>query len=159
MDTVQSGPDHGTADNQTHPVLLYDGVCGLCDKLVQFTLPRDRRGVLRYAALQSDLGRAVLERHGKDPDDLDTLAVVVDRGTPKERLLVRSRAALFVASTFGGPWRLLGAFRIVPAFLLDLAYRGVAKIRYRLFGKLDACQLPRPEGRDRFLDAGPSDAA
>lgn len=136
------------------PILLYDGVCGLCDRLVQFTLPRDKNGVLRYAALQSELGTEILRRHGRNPDDLDTLAVVVDRGLPTERLLVRSRAALFVASTFGGAWRLLAVLRIVPTFLLDLAYRGVARIRYRVFGKFDACQLPRPEWRDRFLDAG-----
>ena len=84
-----------TATERPHPVLLYDGVCGLCDKLVQFTLPRDKQGVLHYATLQSELGRGIMERHGRDPDDLKTLAVVVDRGLPTERLLLRSRAALF----------------------------------------------------------------
>jgi predicted DCC family thiol-disulfide oxidoreductase YuxK len=134
------------------PIVLYDGVCALCNRLVTFTLARDRAGVFRFASLQGELARETLARHHRDADALDTLVVVVDPGSPGERLLDRSTAALFVLRHLPGVWAIAGrTLTIVPARLRDAAYRLVARTRYRTFGKYDACPIPPPEFRQRFL--------
>ena len=104
---------------EPNPMILYDGVCGLCNRLNRFTLQRDKMGIFRFAALQSDLARVLLQRQGADPVDLDTFYVALDTNTPQERLLARSQAALYVLRTLGGPWRLLTVFGLLPTFLLD----------------------------------------
>lgn len=128
------------------PLVLYDGECGLCDRSVQLILRNDRRGRFRFAALQSDIGRALLERHGLPAHEVSTV-VLVDG----ERAYTRSRAALRIAGMMDRPWPLLRAFSIVPRPLADVAYNFVARNRYRWFGKVDACMLPPPEVRARFL--------
>lgn len=133
-------------------IILYDGVCGLCNGFVQFVLPRDREGIFRFAALQSPVARDLLSRHGKDPTDLDTISVVVSRAGEGERLLQKSRAVLHVFWRLGVPWTLSALFAPLPTRLLDAAYDVVARNRYKLFGKSDTCVLPAPEWRDRFLD-------
>ncbi len=135
----------------THQLVLYDGVCGLCNRFVQFLLPRDRHDRLRFASLQSSVGRALLTRHGRDPEALDTVYLVVEPTTERERLLTRGRAALAILRSLGGGWRALALFRIVPTVVLDALYRFVARNRYRWFGKLDACPLAAPEQRGKFI--------
>lgn len=133
-------------------VVFYDGVCGLCDRLVQFLLARDRRGALRFATLQGDLAQRTLVPAGYDPADLDSVLVIAEYGTPHERVLSRSRAVLYAAAQLGGGWAVLARMaRIVPPNLADWVYAAVARRRYRVFGRFDACPLPRPEWRDRFL--------
>jgi predicted DCC family thiol-disulfide oxidoreductase YuxK len=132
-------------------VVLYDGVCGLCDRLVQFSLKRDKRGRVRYAALQGPWARATLGRHGKDPEDLDTVYVVVDPEGPGERLVRKGRAILALLGALGLPWSLVAIFSILPTFLLDFFYDRVARNRYRLFGKYDTCQRPDPAHQARFI--------
>ena len=132
-------------------LLLYDGVCGLCNHLVQFLMRRDRRDRLRFAALQSPLGRSLVQAAGGDPDVLDTLYVIVG-GPHGPRARVRSRAVLSAVAALGGIYRPMSWLRIVPAFVLDPLYRLVARIRYRVFGRHDTCVLPTPEERARFLD-------
>ena len=135
-------------------VVFYDGVCGLCDRLTQFLLPRDRHARLLFAPLQSPLARVTLERYGKPPDDLNTVCVVANWRTNEERLLSRSRAILHTLSELGGGWRLVAkAGAIVPVSVADVVYDFVARHRYRVFGKYDTCIVPRPEWRNRFLDA------
>ena len=136
-----------------NPIILYDGVCGLCNQLVQFLLKHDRDGRLRYASLQSDFAAKVLQRHGIDPKDLDTLHVVENYDQPAERVLQRSDAVLRAARELGGVWSASASVgRIVPRPLRDLFYRFVARNRYRVFGKYDTCMLPDPNQRSRFLD-------
>lgn len=133
-------------------VVFYDGVCGLCNRLVYFLLRKDRHARLRFAQLQGDLARELLVPRGIDPSDLDTVYVVANWRTPDERALARSRAILHALGQLGGGWRLLAAVaRIVPRPLADVAYRLVARVRYRLFGRFDACPLPPPEWRKRML--------
>lgn len=133
-------------------VILYDGTCGLCDRVVRAVLPRDAHDRFRYAALQGEYARRLLRAHGEDPDALDTFYVVVHPGTPSEALLDRGRAALAVLAGLGGIYALLAALlRLLPRPLLDAGYRVVARNRFRLFGRADACPLPRPEWRERFL--------
>lgn len=136
-----------------NPIILYDGVCGLCNRLVQFLLKHDRHGRLRYASLQSDFAAKVLQRHGFDPKDLDTLHVVENYDQQTERVLQRSDAILRAGRELGGLWSPFAALaKIIPRPLRDLAYRFVARNRYRVFGKYDTCMLPDPNQRNRFLD-------
>jgi predicted DCC family thiol-disulfide oxidoreductase YuxK len=135
-------------------LLLYDGVCGLCNRMNQFVLKRDRGDLFRFSALQGELGRGLLSRHGRDPDRLDTFYVVVDRGTPAERLLSRSDAAVFVLRSLGWPWRAAAAvLRLLPRRLRDAGYNVIARNRYRWFGQHDTCPIPDPRHRMKFLDA------
>jgi predicted DCC family thiol-disulfide oxidoreductase YuxK len=133
-------------------LVLYDGVCGLCNALVQFLLPRDRRRMFDYASLQSATGRSWLARFGKDRDDLDTFAAVTNYRGGNPAILMKARGALFVASLLGQPWRSATLLRILPWALLDAGYDVIARYRYRLFGRSDVCMLPPPTARERFID-------
>lgn len=134
------------------PVLLYDGLCGLCDGTVQFVLRHDRRDVLRFATLQGDYASEVRARH-PELADVDSLVLVEPASGPRaERVRVRSDAALAVGREMGGAWRLAGLLRVVPAFLRDAVYDGVARNRLRWFGRRHACRVPEPGVRPRFLD-------
>lgn len=134
------------------PVLLYDGVCGVCNAAVRRILRFDRNGTLRFAALGSDFAQAVFVRHPAIKD-VDSVVFVDEPGQPGERVAIRSAAALRVVDYLGGPWKLLGIARIIPAPVRDWLYDRFAAIRYRVFGKYDTCPLPPPEVRARFLDA------
>ena len=136
---------------EPNPIILYDGVCGLCNRLNQFTLRRDKRGVFRFAALQSEFARALLKPHGANPEDLDTFYVVLGKETPQERLLARSRAALYILGTIGGPWKLLTILGLLPTFILDFLYRVIARNRYAMFGRHDHCLPPDPNWKGRFI--------
>ncbi len=146
-----------------HPIILYDGVCGLCNRLNQFILRRDPDAIFRFASLQSPFAERILSRHGANPQDLDTVYVVVNldltnhdlakEAQPDERLLPRSDAIIFVLKRLGGIWKLLGVFlQLLPRVLRNGAYRLVARNRYRIFGRFETCMLPSPENRKRFLD-------
>lgn len=127
-------------------LILFDGVCNLCTKSVQFIIRHDKQAAFRFLSIQSDLGREVYRASGLDPDDLQTFALVA-RG----RTLIRSDAAIEIAAQFGGFWRLLGMFRILPSGLRDWLYGVVASRRYRWFGRRDSCMIPSAEIRQRFL--------
>jgi len=135
-----------------NPVLLYDGVCGLCNKSVQMILDHDERKEMRFAALQSDYGKQVISRH-PELEKVDSIVFVERKsGADTERVFIRSDAALRVASYLGGAWKLLLIFRIVPRPVRDFFYNLCAKYRYKFFGKYDSCMLPSPDVRSRFLD-------
>jgi len=131
-----------------HPVVLFDGVCNLCNGAVQFLIDRDPTARFRFASLQSGAGQELLAAHGLGDDRPDSI-VLVHRG----QALVESDAALGIARLMGGPWRVFGAARILPRGVRDWAYRLIARNRYRLFGRTEACRIPTPELRARFLDA------
>jgi predicted DCC family thiol-disulfide oxidoreductase YuxK len=136
-----------------HHIVFYDGVCGLCHRAVRFLVKRDRHDRLRYAPLQGPVAATLLPPLGGRPDDLDTMYVLTRDG----RLLRKSRAILFSAIALGGAWRLLALLWVIPPVVMDLLYNLVARTRYRLFGKLEACELPTPEERARFLEASVAD--
>jgi len=139
--------------DDANPIILYDGVCGLCNRLVQFLLRHDKRKHLRFASLQSDFAGAVLRRHGLDPKDLDTFHFVENYDRQNERVFDRSAAVLKAGRALGGVWAILaGVASIFPRALLDPLYRLVARNRYRVFGKFESCMLPDPSQRNRFLD-------
>ena len=149
---MSEAPPQGAGRGAGRHLLLYDGVCGLCDHLVQFVLAYDRAGVFDFAPLQSGTGREAVAREGGDPDALTSFYVVRDYQTTGARSLVKARAALFVATTIGWPWRVVAALGVLPTAVLDWGYDVVARYRYRVFGRLDQCALPRPEQRKRFVD-------
>jgi predicted DCC family thiol-disulfide oxidoreductase YuxK len=128
-------------------LVLYDGVCAMCNGLVKFVVARDRRDRFRFAPLQGELARDIVKQDGGDPDVLDTMYLVLDDG----KVLKRGRAALKTIRSVGGAWRLLGVFAILPSFVLDFFYGLVARRRYKMFGKLEACPVPPPEQRHKFL--------
>jgi predicted DCC family thiol-disulfide oxidoreductase YuxK len=134
------------------PVLLYDGVCAICNRSVRTILRFDRRGTLRFAALESDFAQAVIARH-PSVKDVDSVVFVDDPGGPDERVSVRWEAGLRVVDYLGGPWKALKVTRVIPAPLRDWLYDRFANARYRVFGKYDACPVPPPEVRARFLDS------
>ncbi|MFL5735256.1 MAG: thiol-disulfide oxidoreductase DCC family protein [Chloroflexia bacterium] len=133
-------------------LILYDGVCGFCNRLNQFVLTRDGSGRFLFASLQSPMSSEVLKKYRKSPEDLDTLYVLVDYGQESERLLSKARAALFILVEIGGTWRLASLLNLLPTLVLDAGYDLLARVRYRLFGKYATCLMPRPEYRERFLD-------
>jgi predicted DCC family thiol-disulfide oxidoreductase YuxK len=134
------------------PVILYDGLCGLCNRLNQFLLKRDKHDRLRFASLQSDFSRSLLTRHGRNTTDLDTVYLVVDCGRPSERLFERSDAIIEVLSVIGGVWKLMTIAKLLPKFMRDLLYDLIARNRYRVFGKSESCMLPEPRHRAKFLE-------
>jgi predicted DCC family thiol-disulfide oxidoreductase YuxK len=129
-----------------HPVLLFDGVCNLCNSSVQFIIERDPDARFRFASLQSEEGQAVLSRFENRPSDLSSVVLIQD-----DQLYARSEAALRVARQLGGGWSLLYAFIVVPRPIRDAVYDWIARNRYRWFGKKDACMIPSPDLQSRFL--------
>lgn len=140
------------SETKSNPIILYDGVCGLCNRLVQFILKRDQRDYFRFASLQSDLASSLLLRHDRDPHDLDTVYVVIDYEQPAEHLLARSDAILFLLWELGGIWKLASVGKILPRVIRDVVYKLVARNRYRVFGKYESCMLPELKHRAKFLD-------
>ncbi|MEH3131217.1 MAG: DCC1-like thiol-disulfide oxidoreductase family protein [Mycolicibacterium neoaurum] len=134
------------------PVLLYDGVCGVCNSAVRTILRFDRRGTLRFAALDSDFARDIIVRH-PHLADLDTVVLVRDPGTDREAVSTQSSALLQVAEYLGGFWKLALAARVIPPSVRDRLYAAFAKVRYHVGGQYDTCPVPSPEVRSRFVDA------
>jgi len=139
-------------DQEATAVILYDGVCGLCNRGVRFVLKRDRAGAFRFASLQSSAGREILARHGITPDALDTFYVIPDFGLADERVLAKSSAALYIAARLGGVWKAATMLRVLPPRVRDRVYDTIARYRYRMFGRYDTCPLPEARYRDRFID-------
>ena len=135
------------------PILLYDGVCGLCNRLVQFILARDRQAIFRFAALQSPFAALILARHGINPTDLDTVYLVLNYERPDESLLSRSDAIIFILKRLDPVWRAAALFlQLIPNFLRDPLYNAIARLRYQIFGRSTVCTLPRDADHIRFLD-------
>jgi predicted DCC family thiol-disulfide oxidoreductase YuxK len=137
------------------PLLLYDGLCGMCNKSVQWVIRHDSHDQFRFAAQQSGLAAEILDRHGVDRDGLlagNSVYLVLDTGTPQERLLRESDVGIHIMVTLGGVWRVLGrVIRAVPAFLRNAAYRFFARNRYRISGRFSSCPLPSAADRLKFV--------
>ncbi len=128
------------------PILVFDGVCLLCSRWVRFILRHDRAGRYRFAAMQSETGRALLDAHGLDPDDPNSL-LLCEAGAH----WTDSDAIVRVLTGFGGAWHAFAVLRLLPRRLRDPAYRMLARHRYRWFGRSQTCWLPSPEHAERFL--------
>ena len=136
-----------------NPIILYDGVCALCNGFVQFILKRDLRDRFRFAAQQSEFAGSVLQNHGASAENLESIYLILDHGRPSEQLQTRSNATISIFRELGPFWRALAnLFAIFPRGLRDWGYNVVARYRYRMFGKYDACPLPQASDRHKFLD-------
>lgn len=132
--------------DNSHPIVVFDGICNFCSQSVQAVIRADRNAVFRFASMQSPLGAQLMRRFGIDPSDAQTFLLV-----DGERSYMRSDAALEVARRLPFPWFCLSWLRAVPRFVRNPVYSVVARNRYKWFGKKDACFLPSPEERARFL--------
>jgi predicted DCC family thiol-disulfide oxidoreductase YuxK len=127
------------------PVVLFDGVCKLCNGSVHFILRNDRKGRMKFAPLQSDYGLVVLKEHGKHSDPMDSIMLLEGA-----RLTGKSTAIIRISKYLGGAWPLCMIALVIPRFIRDFMYDIIAKKRYRWFGKYDTCRLPDAEFEDRF---------
>jgi predicted DCC family thiol-disulfide oxidoreductase YuxK len=128
-------------------LILFDGVCNLCNASVQFVIRHDSEGKFRFAAIQSEIGRETFQSNGLDAADLQTFVLIADG-----RVFLRSDAAIEVLSRLGGLWKAFAIFRFVPRSARNSIYSFIARNRYRWFGRKDACMVPTPEIRERFLE-------
>lgn len=137
----------GSSIPRDKPILLFDGICNLCNGSVLWVIRHDPRNQFRFASLQSEVGRQLLAEAGLPAAALNTVVLHADG-----RFYTRSDAALGVLSHLGSPWSWLGALRVIPRSIRNVVYDWIARNRYRWFGKKDSCMIPTPELRSRFLD-------
>jgi len=128
------------------PILLFDGVCNLCNGFVKEVITRDQKGVILYASLQSEVGQQLLANVKLDKFSMDTVVLVEG-----EDGYIKSDVALRIFRHLGGKWSYLYYLSIIPKFIRDTVYDLIARNRYRWFGKKDQCMVPQPEWEDRFL--------
>jgi len=127
-------------------IILFDGVCNLCNATVQWVLLHDRKDQFHFAALQSETGEAKLRRFGIEPGALNTV-VLAD----ENRIYTQSDAVIEVVSRLGGIWSLMAIFKVVPRPIRNAVYQWVGRNRYRWFGRREECWLPRPEWKKKFI--------
>ncbi|ETT38858.1 thiol-disulfide oxidoreductase DCC family protein [Paenibacillus sp. FSL K6-1122] len=132
--------------HQGHPIVLVDGVCHFCQGLTKWIIKRDPEGKYHFASLQSDVAKELMKKGNLSTDSMDTF-VLIENG----KYYTRSTAALRLAKGLKFPYPLLYVFIMIPKFIRNAVYNWVARNRYRWFGKDEACMLPTPEIKDRFL--------
>lgn len=128
-------------------VILFDGVCNLCNDSVIKVIKNDNKNVFLFAALQSDIGDKIIKKIGIDTSKIDSI-ILYD---PKGAYYIKSAAALRVMNEFSGLWKLTQVFRILPAAFNNIFYDFVARNRYKWFGRKDSCMIPTPELKSKFL--------
>jgi len=136
----------GSIGTQDKIIVLFDGVCNLCNGAVQFVIKRDPAVKFLFASLQSDFGKSQLIKFGLDPSALHSIMVIEDN-----KIYERSDAVFRIAPHLHGAWRFLAAFKIFPKVLRDWGYDVVANNRYSVFGRTDSCMIPTPELKSRFI--------
>ena len=129
------------------PIILFDGVCNLCNNAVQFVIKHDPLNKFMFASLQSAMGQSLLQQYNLPQKNLDSFVLIQN-----EKVFFKSTAALQVAKQLTGPIKLLYGFIIVPAFIRNAVYNFIAKNRYKWFGKKDSCMIPTPALQSRFLN-------
>lgn len=129
-------------------VILFDGVCNLCNDSVIKVIKKDKKNVFLFTALQSDVGQKIIEKIGIDTSKIDSIILYESNGN----FHIKSSAALRVMNEFSGLWKLTQIFRILPAAFNNVFYDFVARNRYKWFGKKDSCMIPTPELKAKFLD-------
>ena len=135
------------ATDPVKPLILFDGVCNLCNGSVLFLIRQDRLAKFMFASLQSTYGRQQLINHNWPTDQLNTILLIKEG-----KIIHKSSAILEIVGSLPGLWPMCYVFKIIPAFIRDLIYDFVAKNRYRWFGKKEECMIPNPSLLDRFMD-------
>ncbi|HEX7906435.1 MAG TPA: thiol-disulfide oxidoreductase DCC family protein [Chitinophagaceae bacterium] len=133
--------------NLKQQIILFDGVCNLCNRSVQFIIKRDTKKKFLFASLQGKSGQALLKRFNLQADDFNSF-ILIDG----DKIYSRSAGALRMLKELGGGWKLFYAFMIVPRFIRDAVYNWVARNRHKWYGKREECMVPTPELKERFLD-------
>lgn len=133
-------------DLNSKGVILFDGVCNFCNSSVNFIINHDKKDFFRFTPLQSEIGIKISEKYNLDSGNLKSV-ILVEKG----RIYTKTTAALRIAKQLSGGWPLLYAFIIVPAPIRDVVYNIIAKYRYKWWGERDACMIPTPEIRKKFL--------
>ncbi|WP_108425698.1 thiol-disulfide oxidoreductase DCC family protein [Flagellimonas amoyensis] len=128
-------------------IILFDGVCNLCNNSVLFVIKRDKKDLFRYASLQSEVGQQLVRERGIDTSQVDSIILI----EPGVAYFTKSDAALEIAQHLGGLWKLSAVFTWIPKSVRDVVYDFVARNRYKWYGKKDACMVPTPELRAKFL--------
>ncbi|AWH85866.1 thiol-disulfide oxidoreductase [Flavobacterium album] len=128
-------------------IILFDGVCNLCDATVQFIIKRDRKDIFRFVAIQSELGQQIINHIGIDTSKTDSI-ILYD---PGHAYYYKAEAAIKIAKKLGGFFILMGMFLILPKWLSNRVYDYIAKNRYKWYGKKEACMIPTPEMKAKFL--------
>lgn len=131
---------------EKYSIILFDGVCNLCNSSINFVIRHDPKNRFQFAALQSEIGASLTEEFTIDPNDTDSI-ILIENNTA----YVKSTAALRIAKGLSGAYPLLYAFIIIPTFIRNKVYDYVAKNRYKWYGKKDSCMIPTPELKSRFL--------
>jgi predicted DCC family thiol-disulfide oxidoreductase YuxK len=129
-----------------HPVILFDGVCNLCNASVQFIIRHDKKQIFRFAALQSPFGQSALKKFNLADKNIDSVILVENNSVQ-----LKSDAALSIAKQLGGIYSLLYVFIVVPKFIRNSVYDFIARNRYRWFGKQESCMIPTPELKRLFI--------
>ncbi|WBL20790.1 thiol-disulfide oxidoreductase DCC family protein [Zunongwangia sp. HRR-M8] len=129
-------------------IVLFDGVCNLCNDAVIFIIKHDKKDQFRFASLQGDIGKQLLEERGLDPNYLDSIILI----EPGIAWYQKSDAALEIAKELSGIYQGLKFFKFLPTGLRDIFYKGIANNRYKWFGKKESCMIPTPELKGKFLD-------
>jgi predicted DCC family thiol-disulfide oxidoreductase YuxK len=129
-------------------IILFDGVCNLCNNAINFIIERDKKDIFRFASLQSELGKRLVSERGIDPEVLDTIYLI----EPGVVYYEKSTAALKIAKELSGGYSLMQYFQYLPKFLRDGVYNLVASNRYSWFGKKESCMIPTPELKAKFLE-------
>ena len=129
-------------------IILFDGVCNLCDGAVQFIIKHDKKDVFRYASLQSELGKKLVSERGLDPEEIDSI-MLIEPGVAYYR---KSTAALEISRDLSGGYSLLKNFLFIPEVMRDVIYDFIANYRYKWFGRKEQCMIPSPELKAKFLD-------
>jgi len=129
-------------------LILFDGVCNLCNSSVQYVIKRDKKEQFLFTALQSDTGKQILNQYKIDTAKIDSILLY----TPEQGIYYKSTAALKIGASLGFPVNLMAIFFIVPAFIRNWVYDFIAKNRYKWYGKKESCMIPTPELKNRFLD-------
>jgi len=129
-----------------HPIILFDGVCNFCNGAVNFTIKRDKKNTIRFAALQSNAGKELIQQYGLPADDMRSF-ILIENG----KVYNRSTAALKVCRYLSGLWPLCYGLIIVPAFMRNGIYDWIAKNRYKWFGERQECMIPSQDIRAKFL--------
>ncbi len=132
---------------QDKKIVLFDGVCNLCNASIIYIIKHDKNDMFRFAPLQSDIGKAIINEHGVDMSKTDSILLY----QPNKGISIKSSAALRIAMKLGFPRNLLRLFFIVPTFMRNWAYDYIAKNRYKWYGKKESCMIPTPELQAKFL--------
>lgn len=130
-------------------IILFDGVCNLCNGAIQFVIKRDKKDMFRYATLQSKIGEQLIAERAIDTTKVDSIILI----EPGVAYFTKSDAALQISKSFGGGWKLLSIFTWIPKSFRDVIYDLIARNRYNWFGRKDACMIPTPELQAKFLDS------